>query len=287
MAKKTYLIATDLSADSRSAAEVAGRLAAKTGATLDFFCAVPANVVDEYGVDLDRARAAVEALARQCTAGAATAHVAVVHDVATAILRRAEKSRAALLVLAPHGVTGWKRAALGSVTEKALRRATGSVLVARQGGAAGVKRVLVGVDRGAVAATTLRDAIAFARLLGAGLTALHVVRPAELLLPLLAPARRSLHVDDERIAAKAREFREWVATFPSRGVDVTARVVEGSPAEMLVGEARRLRAGVVVVGASDASPMRRALIGSVAYAVAVASSTSVLVLRRRSARAGA
>jgi hypothetical protein len=48
-------LATDLSADS-GRAQVAARIAARTGATLDFFCAVPTSVADEYGVDLVRAR---------------------------------------------------------------------------------------------------------------------------------------------------------------------------------------------------------------------------------------
>jgi nucleotide-binding universal stress UspA family protein len=282
MTGATYLIATDLSADSRKAAALAGRLAARTGATLDFFCAVPANVVDEYGVDLDRARAATEALARRGSeeAAKATAHVAAVRDVPAAIVRRAEQTGAALLVVAPHGVTGWKRVALGSVTERVLRQAAGSVLVARSDGVAPPKRILVGLDSGPVAATTLRNAIALARLLDASLTAIHVVRPAALLMPLVGSASSALRGADERLAAHARKFREWIEAFPSRGVEVTARVVEGSPAERLVGEATRRRADLVVVGAGDASRLRRVLLGSVSYAVAATCPVSVLVVRR-------
>jgi nucleotide-binding universal stress UspA family protein len=281
MAKATYVVATDLSVDSRMAADVAARLAARTGATLEFFCAVPAGVLDEFGVDVERAREAVAALAsRYAEDVETTAHVAVVRDVPAAILRRAEKSRASLLVLAPHGVTGWKRVALGSVTERVLRHATVPVLVARRTRADGAKHVLAAVDRGPFAATTLRNAIAFARFLGAKLTAMHVVRPAELLLPLVAPAGRALRRGDERLAAKAREFQEWVASIPARGVDVTARVVEGSPAEILVGEARRRGADVVVVGSDHGGRIRRALLGSVAYAVAATCPASVLVVRR-------
>jgi nucleotide-binding universal stress UspA family protein len=282
MTGATYLIATDLSGDSRKAAALAGRLAERTGASLEFFCAVPANVVDEYGVDLDRARTSAEALARRETEDAvqATAHVAAVRDVPASIVRRAEQTGAALLVLAPHGVTGWKRVALGSVTERVLRLATGSVLVARSDGVAPPKRILVGLDRGPVAAMTLRNAIALARLLDASLTAVHVVRPAELLMPLVAPAGRALRAADERLAEQARRFREWIAAFPSRGVEVTARVVEGSPAERLVGEAARRRVDLVVVGAGDASRLRRALLGSVSYAVAATCPVSVLVVRR-------
>ncbi len=71
-------------------------------------------------------------------------------------------------------------------------------------------------------------------------------------------------------------------SFASHGVEVTARVVAGSPAAMLVGEATRRRASIVVVGASESSRVRRALLGSVAHAVASTSRAAVLVVRERS-----
>ena len=282
MAKPTYVIATDLSLHSRRAAGIAVRVAARTRAALDFFCAVPADVVDEYGTDLDRARAAVAALARQCADDVgreAAAHVAVVRDVPAAILRHVRRSGATLLVVAPHGVTGWKRVMLGSVTEKVLRHASGSVLVARGEGGAPLKRVLVGVVPGPGGAAPLRHAIALSRALGAELTVLHAVRPAELLLPLVAPVDRALRVSDERLATKTRDAGRWVASFPARGVHIEVLVLEGSPAETLVGEARRRRADLVVVGAAEDARLRRALLGSVSHAVASVSPASVLVVR--------
>ncbi len=282
MAESTYVVATDLSLDSRRAGEIAARLAARTRAALEFFCAVPASVVDEYGVDLGRARAAVAALARRCADDAgrpAAAHVAVVRDVPSAILRQVQRSGASLLVVAPHGVTGWKRVMLGSVTEKVLRHSTGSVLVARGDCRAPFKRILVGVVPGPGGAAPLRHAIALARTLGAELSVIHVVRSAELLLPLVAPVSRALRASDERLAAKTREVERWAASFPARGVRLSVRVIEGSPPETLVGEARRRRADVVVVGAADDARLRRALLGSVSYAVAATSSASVLVVR--------
>ena len=281
MLKPTYLLATDLSGPSRKAAEVAARLAARTHAALDFFCAVPAAVVDEFGVDLGRARAAVAALAARHTEPArkAAAHVAVVRDVPAAILRHAQRTGATLLVVAPHGATGWKKVLLGSVTQKVLRHATCSVLVARTAGSGTLKRVLVGVDGSPAARPTLRHAIALARALRAELTVIHVVPPVELLVPFVAPAGRALAVGDKRLLAKTREVERWVASFPYRGVEVRVRVIEGSPAETLAGEARRRRAAMIVVGATGKSGLRRALLGSVAHAVASTSPVSVLVVR--------
>lgn len=285
MARPTYVIATDLSADSRKAAEVAARIAERTRASLDFFCAIPARTLDEYAVDLAHARAGVEAVARRHAEAVpkAQTHVAVVRDVAAAILRHAAKARAAMLVVAPHGATGWKRALLGSVTEKVLRSATMPVLVARAGQGGPTGSIVAAVDQGTMAATTMRNAIALARLLRARLFAVHVVKTAELLLPLVAPADRALRVGDHRLAERARDFRALVASFPARGVTVKAVVREGSPAEEVVAEAKERGAGLIVVGASDKSGVRRALLGSVAHAIASASPTSVLVLRETSA----
>jgi nucleotide-binding universal stress UspA family protein len=281
MSKSTYVVATDLSTHSTKAAQVAARLAARSHAALDLFCAVPANVVDDFGIDLGRARASAEAIvARHAElSGRAKAHVAVVLDVAPAIVRYAQRSGATLLVVAPRGVTGWKKVMLGSVTEYVLRHATVSVLVARPDAPDTMKKVLVGVMPGPSGRTTLRHAIATARALGAELTVMNVVQPAELILPLVAPADRALRLGDARLAAKTREFERWVAGFPYRGVDVTVRVVEGSPAETLVGEARRRHACMVVVGASDKRPVRRALLGSVAHAVASTCQSSVMIVR--------
>jgi nucleotide-binding universal stress UspA family protein len=66
---------------------------------------------------------------------------------------------------------------------------------------------------------------------------------------------------------------------PHRGVRVTTRVVDGSPAEKTVGEARRADARLVVVGSTTKSRAKRVLLGSVAHAVAAAATTSVLIVR--------
>ena len=71
-------------------------------------------------------------------------------------------------------------------------------------------------------------------------------------------------------------------SFASHGVEVTARVVAGSPAAMLVGEATRRRASIVVVGASESSRVRPPLLGGVAQAVSWTTSAPVLVVRERS-----
>jgi nucleotide-binding universal stress UspA family protein len=53
------------------------------------------------------------------------------NDVGMEILRIGARHKADLIVIATHGMTGWKDVAFGSVAEKVVRAATGSVLVLR------------------------------------------------------------------------------------------------------------------------------------------------------------
>lgn len=51
------------------------------------------------------------------------------NDFAEHILRAAEEQQVDVIVIASHGMTGWRRLMLGSVTEKVLKNASCSVLL--------------------------------------------------------------------------------------------------------------------------------------------------------------
>jgi nucleotide-binding universal stress UspA family protein len=55
----------------------------------------------------------------------------IANDTGMEILRIAEENHADLIVIATHGMTGWRRLAFGSVAEKVVRLASGPVLVLR------------------------------------------------------------------------------------------------------------------------------------------------------------
>ena len=57
--------------------------------------------------------------------------VTLSNDPAMEIVRTAESEKADLIVIATHGITGWRRLAFGSVTDKLVRTASCSVLVLR------------------------------------------------------------------------------------------------------------------------------------------------------------
>jgi nucleotide-binding universal stress UspA family protein len=66
----------------------------------------------------------------------ARSRVGLSNDPAMEIIRTAESEKADLIVIATHGLTGWRRLAFGSVTDKLVRTAACSVLVLRAEAAA-------------------------------------------------------------------------------------------------------------------------------------------------------
>jgi nucleotide-binding universal stress UspA family protein len=77
--------------------------------------------------------------------------VATANDVSMELLRVAEHNNVDLIVIATHGMTGWRKLAFGSVAEKVVRLAGCPVLVMRihaeEEAADPIKRASVGASR--------------------------------------------------------------------------------------------------------------------------------------------
>jgi len=74
--------------------------------------------------------------------------------------------------------------------------------------------------------------------------------------------------------------RSAVRTLRKRWPDGDARVIDASPVDAILAEARRVRADVIVVGWRGHGPVRRLLAGSVSRGVMRAAPCAVLVVRR-------
>src|SRR6185503_6114803 len=113
-----YVVATDLSPESRTALAAAVTLARRTGASIDLLCAVPTSLVDEEEELLARVRAGLARIARRVQERdlEVRTEVVVTSDVPRAIAARAASTKADLVACGPSGVTGWKKFVLGSVT---------------------------------------------------------------------------------------------------------------------------------------------------------------------------
>jgi nucleotide-binding universal stress UspA family protein len=282
-----FVVATDLSLVSRKGAHVAAALAAEMGAELDLVCAVPRDRLREEKDDhlLDEVRVQVSDLARELARGGVptAAYVVIVKDAATAIARHAHKADAAVVVLAPQGVTGWKKHVFGSVTEQVLRLAPRALLLARPAKPMPPTDILAAIDRSPGAVRALRHAIDLAFQIGARLHVLWVPRPPGALFRL----HQALDSSEDYKRAKAREmtltpaFNEWVSTMVPEGLEVTTRVEEGDAARTILTQARLTKSSLIVMGMHSRSRAKELFVGSTARAVAAAAPMSVLLIRVR------
>lgn len=288
MRKPKYVVATDLSGPSRAALAATLALARRTGAAVDLFCAVPAGIVDEARTLVDRARDAVDRLARSTALeGVDTqCEVVVARDVPKSIAAHAEAVGADLVAVGPSGVTGWKKFVLGSVTERLLRLTPAMLLVARGKFPDPPARILVALDMTPGSTRALRVALDLARATGARVTALHVVAPPGAALmaagDVYLPETWSLEA--ERVTAAQEAFGAWIKAFPKKDVEIEARVVEGNASAVIVAEAKAADASLVVVGSHGKSAVHEFFVGSVARGVATHCQVSVLVVRARPGR---
>jgi nucleotide-binding universal stress UspA family protein len=88
----------------------------------------------EYEEELHKeAQNRLEELVRKISGSGLQARsvVGTANDVSMELLRIAEHNNADLIVIATHGMSGWRKLAFGSVTEKVVRLATCPVLVLR------------------------------------------------------------------------------------------------------------------------------------------------------------
>lgn len=141
---KLILSPIDFSDPSTEAVSVAADLAKLFGSELCLVHIVPAipklppsvSIFKEGEYEEHLHRQAVqqlERIAKQiCERGVKSKTiVGTANDVGMELVRIAEQEKADLVVIATHGMTGWRRLAFGSVTEKVVRTASCPVLVLR------------------------------------------------------------------------------------------------------------------------------------------------------------
>ncbi|MEK6975828.1 MAG: universal stress protein [Candidatus Thermoplasmatota archaeon] len=137
--------------------------------------------------------------------------------------------------------------------------------------------IVVGVDFSEPSKKALDAAVALAKGLGAGLVLVHAN------MPLPAGAKRG-HLDPVtqlRSDVDADEVKLLTDTWAEQaGKSVKAEVValEGKPADVVLDVAKTRKALYVVVGSHGRTGIRRAVLGSVAQAVVLASPIPVLVV---------
>lgn len=208
---------------------------------------------------------------------------AVAESPHAALVERAEKWRADLVVIGSHGRSGLGRLILGSVSQNVLSHASCSVRVGRcrQGSppeARGPVRIVLGID-GSPGSAAAAEAVA-ARKWPAGTEVMVVAAwdlQFEVALAQVAlsagrggPAPES--IVQQRLHAVAEDLRR-------AGPYATPLILVGDPKKVLVERAEEWDADCVILGAKGHGRIERFLLGSVSAAVAARAHCSVEVVR--------
>ena len=135
-------------------------------------------------------------------------------------------------------------------------------------------RVLVAVDGSPGARAALAMTIAFPWPAGTRVRSVTAQRSAAM-GGRPAAVRAGLEHGSRRVAARARR------TLAQRWPDAEAVLVDQDPVPAILGEARRMRADVIVLGWRSRSAFRRLLLGDVVRDVLRQATCAVLVVKRR------
>lgn len=202
------------------------------------------------------------------------------------LLKLADEIQPDLIVVGSHGRSALGRLFIGSVSQKVLTEARGSVRIARgdvpvPGAPA---RIVIGVDgmpdsmaaveevasRNWPAGTAVEVVAAF------GPLDIALVPPLGLDVPLtVADGVVTLHTTLEK------GVKEAIERLQSRGLLVTGGVREMAPIPAILDAAKTWGADTIFIGARGHRFMERFLLGSVSSAVATRAHCSVEVTRRR------
>jgi nucleotide-binding universal stress UspA family protein len=207
---------------------------------------------------------------------------------ADAICRWAHDRDAPLIVMSSHGLTGFSRYWIGSVTDSVIREARTPVLMVRSRGAneplptVAVHTILVPLDGSRVAEAILPHALSVACATGARLELYRVVATAQ--IPEVAPA-----LEEDATGALIRQSEADLRAAAARLGDAASKVrvdvkacIADSPATSISEHARVLNCELVAM-TTVASGLAR-LIGSVADKVIRHGPAMVLLIRPPIAR---
>lgn len=181
-----------------------------------------------------------------------------------------------LIVVGTHGRTGLSHVLLGSVAEKIIRHAHGSVLVVPAGHPLRTfKRVVCPVDFSEPSRIALQRATELVVADGGALTVVHVIE-----LPVAYRGQIPLDFAGEIDRRARAKLDEWVADAAHKtAVPVTPVVRIGTPGAQVLHLIGEQPTDLVVVGSHGRTGIKRALLGSVAEKLARHAGCPVFVAR--------
>lgn len=278
---KRILVPVDGSRAAEAAVPVAIAIAKKTGAELRLALVREATSLHAQTY-LDKTTTLVR---QQLTSEDASASSVVLKgSVVPALCREAEA--ADLVVMSSHGHGGFVRLWIGSVTDAVLRRTSVPLMIVKPGNEdvtphASISRIVVPLDGSNAAETAVGSALWLAGHFGAAVTLYRAVSPAGTASAAIHDSPKTAARLLSRLKRDARTHLEAVrAKIPDGSCPIDVAVgVHRSPASGILKFAKKKAADMIVIAAQTRSPLKRALIGSVADKVVRGSSIPVLVVR--------
>jgi nucleotide-binding universal stress UspA family protein len=198
-----------------------------------------------------------------------------------------------LIAMSTHGLTGVRRAVLGSVADHVIRHSGGiPVLLCRavpEGDSGDIESILVALDGSDLSETLIPHAQDVALATGARVTLVRVIDSAFKILTMTTPAgfpvpaRLTPELADEIVAAQRAAAEEELGTVAAQltaaGATVETVVVEGDPGEGIVAMADEAGSDLVLLATHGRGGVGRALLGSVTdYVVRHLGSAAALVV---------
>lgn len=297
---RRVLVATDLSEASFDAVDEALHYAKRDGARLAVCHVVPnllpiqpffpqlgvAGALDAAKLETEAERAVAAEFSRRTGLADGLFDVLVeTGSDAASIVRRADAWGADLVVVGSHGRTGFRRALLGSVSERVVRTAHSAVLVARPGATKGGP-VVVATDISDPSVEAIRVAKTEADARGVPLVLVHAFYfPVDPIgYGYLSPFGVVSTPPDPKAVESLREAATAALATAAEAAGVTGAkrlVVEGLPAPAIVAAAESEGAGLLVVATHGRTGLARVAIGSVAESVVRHASCPVLAVRQK------
>ena len=204
------------------------------------------------------------------------------------IVKAASERASDLVVMGTHGISGFERLFLGSVTEKVLHRCrvplltlSPSVDEKRTSQSQGTRSVLMAVDLGPESQAVVRHGLGLAEHYQAKPIALHAVaRPYVVLNESSFEPLGQMEVDRLIEALTATRRKDLLAMLPeSGGSPIEAIVTVGSPFESLRGIVAERPVELVVMGAGDHGEAGIRWLGSTCHKMVRWAPCPVLVVR--------
>jgi nucleotide-binding universal stress UspA family protein len=191
------------------------------------------------------------------------------------IVRLAQQIEPRVLVIGASEKSPVEHALLGSTAEQILRHAPCSVLVARPSGASGP--IVLATDFSVGAEQAERAAAELSRLWQRELVLVHAL---DVFRPITTTFEPVAAIDETTLAS-LREAAKKLAAATLERVDARGKLVVeiGDPARMVVEQAERLGAWLVVVATHGRTGFSRMALGSVAERIVRTAPCSVLIAR--------